>query len=210
MKIAVFGASGKTGQVFIRLASAEGHIITAAVRNPDAFKALKKVRVMKCDVTNTKEVGKVLSAQDAVVSFLGHGKNSPPLLQTHAIEEIISVMSKRGVSRIISLTGSGVRFPGDSISLIDRLMNASINLIDHKRIVDGKLHVKELQKSRLDWTVLRVLKLTNGQLQPNELTLHGPAKILASRETVSEAVLELLNHKGFIRQAPIISSSRSR
>ena len=95
--------------------------------------------------------------------------------------------------------------PGDSVKFIDWCMNAAINVIDHNRIVDGKMHVQALQQSTVDWTVLRVLKLTNGGSQPNILTLHGPAKILVSRETVAQAALDLLEHKGFVQQAPVIS-----
>lgn len=210
MKIAVFGASGKTGQVFVRLAHEQGHKVTAAVRSPGLYESPEKVKVLKCDVSNEKEIAKVIGGQDAIVSFLGHGRNSPPLLQTNAMQEITAAMKRFNVSRIVSLTGTGVRFPGDLISFTDWFMNGVINLIDHKRIIDGKLHVKTLQESGLDWSVIRVLKLTDGIFQPNALTLHGPAKLLVSRETVSKTVLDLLNHKGFMQQSPIISSASKK
>ena len=56
--------------------------------------------------------------------------------------------------RLISLTGTGVRFPGDKITLIDRILNLSISIIDPKRIKDGKNHVTLLKNSDLDWYVM--------------------------------------------------------
>ena len=205
MKIVVFGASGKTGRVFVRLAHEFGHSVTAVVRSTSSYDVPAKVKVVVCDLTIQKDVDNAIARQDAVVSFLGHGKNTPPLLQTNAVQAILRAMKQHKVTRVLSLTGDGVRMPGDSVKFIDWCMNAAINVIDHNRIVDGKMHVQALQQSTVDWTVLRVLKLTNGGSQPNILTLHGPAKILVSRETVAQAALDLLEHKGFVQQAPVIS-----
>ena len=112
---------------------------------------------------------------------------------------------QEGLKRIVSLTGTGVRFPQDKISLIDRILNLSIALIDPKRIKDGRDHVLFLQQSNLEWTVIRVLKLQNTSPKPFSLTPYGPTKWWVSREDVAKASLQVLSDHSFIKQAPIIS-----
>ena len=114
-------------------------------------------------------------------------------------------MAKNNIKRLVSLTGTGVRFPNDKITLIDRFLNSTIRLIDPKRINDGTEHVKVIKNSDSDWTVLRVLKLQNTSLGEFKLTLNGPAKLIVARAEVAQAVLDILEHKLFMHQAPIIS-----
>ena len=116
-------------------------------------------------------------------------------------------MQAAGITRIVSLTGTGVRMPGDKISLFDRTVNHFVEKIDPARVTDGRAHLKVLQATNLDWTVLRVLKLTNGILQPYMLRAHGPTKWWTSRKEVAQAALHILQSGAFSQQAPIIGRS---
>jgi len=127
-----------------------------------------------------------------------------PDVQTSAIQKVVAAMSELGVKRIVSLTGTGVRFPGDNISLVDRFLNLSIGIIDPARVKDGKNHVDVLKASGLDWTVIRVLKLQNTPPRPFALSEHGPTRWYVSRQEVAQAVLQVLEQHSFIKQAPII------
>ena len=112
------------------------------------------------------------------------------------------------VNRIVSLTGTGVRFPGDKISLIDRFMTIGIRFIDYARVKDGINHAKALEESGLNWTILRVAKLQNGAAHGFSINLHGPARGVVSRKTVAKAILEVLEQGTFIHQSPIIGSGK--
>ena len=113
-------------------------------------------------------------------------------------------MKSAGIKRIVSLTGTGVRFPGDRITIADRFLNLGIGIVDPARIEDGKNHVEVLKASNLDWTIIRVLKLQNVSSEPFQLLQNGPTKIYVGRTEVAEAVLQVLEQSSFIRQAPII------
>ena len=113
-------------------------------------------------------------------------------------------MKELDIKRLVSLTGTGVRFSADKISLIDRILNLSISIIDPARVKDGKNHVEVLKRSALDWTVIRVLKLQNVPPKPFELREHGPTKWYVGRQEVAQAVLQVLEQRSFIKQAPII------
>jgi putative NADH-flavin reductase len=204
MKIAVVAANGRSGQAFVETALDAGHTIRAGARNKSHLKPRPNLTVVECDATNETQLKNLMSGQDAVASFIGHVKGSDPNVQTISIQKIVSVMKEVGIKRLVSLTGTGVRFPGDKISLIDRLLNLSIGIVDPARVKDGKNHVEVLKDSGLDWTVIRVLKLQNVVSNKFELREHGPTKWYVSRLDVAQAVLRVLEQHSFIQQAPII------
>jgi putative NADH-flavin reductase len=204
MKIAVIAASGRTGRVFVKEAIAAGHTVRAGVRDMKQRKNDSRVTYVQCDAMNKQDVRNLLKQQDAVVSFIGHVKGSPATLQTKAIEVVLDAMHDHGMNRIVSLTGTGVRLDGDTITLMDRLMNGSIALIDPKRIRDGIMHFELLKDSDLDWTVVRVLKLQNIATRPFTLREQGPTKIVVSRREVAKACVQILEDNSFIHQAPMI------
>jgi putative NADH-flavin reductase len=205
MKIAVIAADGRTGHAFVKAALAAGHHIQAGAREGSSLEPGPSLQVVPCDATNPAQVKALLQGQDAVVSFIGHVKGSHATVQTDAINTALSVMKKLGMKRIVSLTGTGVRFPEDKITLIDRILNLSIRLIDPRRVRDGIQHVEALKASELDWTVLRVLKLQNTSAGDFLLTPNGPTKPYVSRQETAQAALQVLEQASFIRQAPILS-----
>ena len=207
MHIAVIAANGRSGQAFVRAALAAGHTVRAGVYKNNQLEPAGGLEIVHCDATQSEDLRQLLRAQDAVVSLIGHVKGSPANVQADAIQKVIEVMSELGIRRVVSLTGTGVRMPNDQITLIDRILNLSISLIDPARIHDGRRHVALLQASTLDWTVIRVLKLQNVSVKPFSLKLSGPTKIYVGRGEVAQAILQVLEQGSFVRQAPIIAKS---
>lgn len=204
MNIAVIAANGRSGVKFVEEALKVGHRVNAGVHGKHNLTEHPSLTIISCDATNVDDLKKLLKGQDAVVSFIGHVKGSPALIQTEAIDKVITVMGENSQTRLVSLTGTGVRMPGDHITFMDRVLNLSIKLIDPKRINDGIKHVRVIQKSNLDWTVIRVLKLQNTTPKPFTLRSNGPTKLYVSREDVAKAVLQVLEQNSFIKGLPII------
>ncbi len=205
MKIAVIAANGRSGKVFTELALRMGHSISAGVHGVNTLASHENLSVISCDATNKDDIENLIKGQDAVVSFIGHVKGSPENVQTDAMRVLDEAMHRQGIKRVVSLTGTGVRFPGDKISFVDRVLNASIAVIDPKRIRDGKNHVILLQKTQLEWTIIRVLKLQNVPARAFTLKENGPTKWVVGREEVAQAVLQVLENNTFVMRAPIIS-----
>jgi putative NADH-flavin reductase len=204
MRIAIIAADGRSGQAFMEAALSAGHAVRAGTRGSSHLQPHPNLTQVDCDATNEADLSKLITGNDAVASFIGHVKGSAADVQTIAIQKVIQVMGELGVSRLISLTGTGVRFTGDKITLLDRILNVSIGIIDPNRVKDGREHVEALKRSNLEWTVIRVLKLQNVSPQPFALHEHGPTKPYVGRGEVAKAVLEVLEHHSFIKEAPII------
>jgi len=202
--VAVFGANGRSGRVFVAAALSAGYKVRAGVHHGELAPA-KNLISFRCDATNNQEVAEVLSGCDYAVSLLGHVPKSHQLMQTNAINTIAHEMQKQDIKRLVSLTGTGVRIAGDKPSIIDYMANFVIKLIDPHRINDGIQHVRALESTTLDWTVIRVLKLANSTAKPYHLTPGGPAKLLTSREEVASAILAVLNDASTYQTYPIIS-----
>lgn len=208
MKIAVIGANGRSGNAFVQTALEAGHTIRAGVRGNHHFDTHPQLEIMTCDATNSDDLHRLLSGQDVVVSLIGHVKNSPADVQTDAMTKLIATMNDYHMTRVVSLTGTGVRFPGDRITLLDKILNVGVKLVDPKRINDGIHFVEELKKSDLDWTLIRVLKLQNTASKPYVLDDHGPTRLFVNRHEVAEAILTVLTDGSFVRRAPIISRKK--
>lgn len=208
MRIAIIGASGRTGQAFTTTALESGHQVRAGIRGPSPFLAHDNLAVMTCDATILQDVERLIRDQDVVVSLLGHVKGSDKDVQTRATEQILSAMESEQVDRLISLTGTGVRLPGDKVTLSDKLINFGVRLFNKARVEDGLAHAELIKSSPTKWTVIRVLKLSNGNPKQFTLTSHGPTKIHTPRQEAAIAILDLLENSGFIGQMPIISKAK--
>jgi putative NADH-flavin reductase len=207
MKIAVVAANGRTGSVFVEAALGAGHEVVAGVYGSHAFQPHERLAVRTCDATSMTDVQNLLIGVDAVVSLIGHVKGSPENVQTDAMKIIVAAMQAAGIRRIVSLTGTGVRAEGDVITLLDRILNLSIGIVDPARVRDGINHVQVLRESMLDWTVVRVLKLQNVSPSPYALHLHGPTKPYVGRREVAGALLEVIEDNSYIGELPIIGNA---
>lgn len=207
--IAVIGANGKSGQVFVKAALAAGYAIRAGIHSSNTLPTHKNLTCITINATKQSDMEQLLAGADVVVSVVGHGRTSPDHLQSNTIRATIGAMKKHNLRRIISLTGSGVRFPGDTPSLIDRTLNGLLlHIVMPNVIKDGIEHSKLLQASALDWTIIRGLVLTTGKAQSFSLSEHGPAKLLCPRADVAKAILQVITDDGTIRKALIISNSQ--
>lgn len=206
MKIAVLAANGRLGREVVAEALARGHQVRAGTRNGKYYMQHNNLQVVRCDATDAGDVEALIQKCDVVVSCIGHVKGSAANVQTVATKTVTQVMGRLGMKRFVDVTGTGVRMPGDKISFIDRILNAAVTLVDPKRIADGIEHVRVLEKSDLDWTTIRVLKLQTNSERPYRLLLHGPTKLFVSRRDTARAMLDVIENDSFIKQAPIIGS----
>ncbi len=208
MKLCIFGADGRTGVEVVRYATGQGHEVTAFVWGAGPYTYFpNEVRILKGDVMDYSAVTQAIQGSDAVISVLGHIKGSDPLMQTKGMKNITKAMQVLGVRRVLSLTGTGARVPRDTPSFIDRILNFIVGLVDPDRINDGVEHLKVLQNSSLDWTVVRVLKLSkiDADVRTYTLTQGGPAELQTSRKKVARVLVDLISDDTSIRACPVIS-----
>lgn len=208
MKLCIFGAGGRTGVEVVKYALRQGFEVIAFVHSDSSRAYLPEgISIQQGDVMDYDKVEEALKGVDAVISVLGHVRGTDPRMQTTGITNIVRAMRKNGIKRVLSLTGTGARVEGDKPSIIDRLLNVVIKVVDPNRISDGLQHIEVLKESGLDFTIVRVLKLSNRKKESKNymLTDGGPAELQTPRKKVAKVLVDLINDTNYISKQPIIS-----
>ena len=207
-KVAIFGATGRTGRLLVEGALKGGHEVTALVRDPGKLAVShERLRVVEGDVLIPSRVQETVAGADAVLSALGHTKTSPKDVQARGTRNIVAAMKGRGVRRIVSLTGAGVRDPGDRPKLVDRVFSGLLKLLQRDVLEDAERHAEVIRESGLDWTIVRAPRLTDGpatgKYRVGHVGENSGTKI--SRADVAGFMLHELTNDSHVDRAPMIS-----
>lgn len=208
MNVLIFGATGRTGKPLVEQALAAGHNVTAYVRNASKL-TLKhaKLKAVEGNLNETQKMSEAMKGQDAVLIALGQTKGGSKTVMEEAAEVITNVMNKTGVRRLITLTGAGVAQPGDEPKTFNKFMSFMLNLLAKDVLKDSAKHADIVRSSTLDWTIVRVPMLTDGERKGNyrigKVGVDDGPRI--SRADVADFMLKQVADKKFIGQAPVIS-----
>lgn len=209
-KIALFGATGQTGNLFLEAALAQGYEINALVRDASKLNQKSdKLKVLTGDVLNAQDVANTIKNTDIVVSLFGHVKNSPEWLQTNGTKNIIDAMKQHNVERIISLSGGGLPFPEkDKPKFIDKLIRKFMKIVVPKVLNDAINHHEVLAKSDLKWTIVRGPRLTNDPKKEffkiGWVGVNSGTKI--SRGDLADFIVTQIEDETFNFQMPFVSN----
>ncbi|MEU8775329.1 NAD(P)H-binding protein [Streptomyces sp. NPDC048606] len=203
MELTVFGASGGVGREVVRQALAEGHGVTAVVRDPARLDvpAREGLRVaVLADLTDEDALVALLTGRDAVVSALGAANNRQARLTPvagPALRAILAAMDRAGVSRLSAVSAAplGPDAPGDGV-----LLRAVVHPLLRRALRDlyADLAVMEaaIAASGTRWTVVRPPRLLNRPrtgTYRRALDANVPGGKVISRADVADALLSTLN-----------------
>lgn len=213
MQLAIVGATGRTGVPLVHQALARGHLVHALVRSASKAGQLLPtshdgLRLFTGDLLDGEMAAKTIVGTDAVINVAGQVKGAPADLQQRAIEHVIDGMRAAEVRRLVTLTGAGVRMPGDQPKPADRIIRTALKLLQGKLLADSVAYVDAVRASDLDWTVVRAPRLTDGDARGTYRTatnVGGDSSTQISRADLATAMLDLLDDPASIGQAPVVS-----
>lgn len=208
MKITVFGATGRTGVPLVQQALDAGYEVVAFARTPSKLNiSHENLSVVQGDIKDPAAVEQAIVGADAVLSVIGHTKNSAKDVQTVGTRNIVSAMEKHGVKRLISLTGAGVKDPNDQPGLFDRFIVVMLKLISGDVLKDAQNHAQVIKQSGLDWTIVRGPMLTEGphtgDYRVGYVGVNTSPRI--SRADVADFMLTQVEDRKYIGKAPMVS-----
>jgi putative NADH-flavin reductase len=205
--IALFGASGKTGQQFLTVALAAGYRIKALVRTPAKVPKQPNLEVLPGDVLNAADVARTVQGADVVVSLFGHVKDSPAGLQTDGTKNIVAAMQQHGVRKIISLSGGGLPYAEDKPKVPDYLIRGIMKLVVPKVLNDAIAHAEVLKQSGLDWIIVRGPRLTDeprqGKYRVGWVGVNASTKV--GRADLADFILTQVEDDAMVRKMPFVS-----
>lgn len=207
MKIVVLGASGKVGREVVKLQLAEGQEVIAFVHSRSPFEEHENLKIIKGDVHNPDDLDKALKNADSVICALGSWGTKQKDILSSATENILPIMKKYKISRFISVSGSDAEANGDKNSLIHKASRLGFNAFFGKILIDAEKHIKLLENSDLNWTVVRSPAMNNlGKINNYSLAESRPLPWqTVNRQSVAKALIDQLNSEQWLKKAPFIS-----
>jgi len=206
MQVVVFGANGKVGSKIVQKLLNDGHFVRAFVHSESHLTKNPKLQIIQGDIHDAKKVADALDGGNAVISALGSWGTSSKDIVSSGMISIIPGMKTHGITRIVSLTGSGARDSLDHPGLLERINRWIIRIVARKVFDDGEKHIALLRKSKLDWTVVRSPAMRestrNNGFQLSKKSPSPWASIV--RDEVANAVVDLVANKEWRQAAPYI------
>lgn len=205
--IALLGATGKTGRRVLDRALAAGHSVRALVRDPAKLTVTSdRLTVLQGDVLDADAVARTIQGTDAVLSLFGQVRGAPRTLQTDGTRLIVDAMKKHGVTRLVTLSGGGLRAPEDRPKLPDRAIRWLLKLMAGHVLADAEGHLDVLRASGLDWTVVRGPVLTDapGQGKYRVGFVGGDSSMKISRDDLADFILSQVDDRAHVGRMPFV------
>jgi putative NADH-flavin reductase len=211
MNVLIFGASGASGLHLVNEALARGHAVTAFVRDPARLKRTHAaLRMSAGDVLDPASVATAVQGQEAVVCALGtmtevkadraRRQRGVPVCST-GTHNIIQAMAQHGVRRIVVQSSASV---GESLRTGKFGAGAVLRLLLHDVMQDKERQEALVRASRLDWTIIRPVKLSDagksGGIQSGEHLAWGLLSRI-SRADVAAFMLDAVTDTQTLRRA---------
>ncbi|NIV29720.1 MAG: NAD(P)H-binding protein, partial [Anaerolineae bacterium] len=129
MKLAIFGATGRTGKILVAQALETGYEVVAFARKPSNL-GIEHARlsVVQGDVQDAESVASAISGADAVLSVLGPTSNEPTYEVSKGLANILATMEQHDVRRLVQSVGAGVGDPNDKPGLFDKFIKVVLKL----------------------------------------------------------------------------------
>jgi putative NADH-flavin reductase len=208
VRVAVFGASGRTGRLVTERALADGHEVTALVRDRGRLEvAGERLTVAEGDVLDLDDVRPAVRDVEAAVVALGARlKTDSPEVVSAGTRTVVTALEEAGGRRIVLLSIMGV---GDSLGDAGPLARRIISLAMGEDLADRALGEEAVSGSSREWVIVRPTRLSGGRARGRYRA--GPdirAGVLAhaSRADVADFLVAQLTDDTHLRQALTITS----
>ena len=201
MKIVIFGSTGGNGRLILEEAVRRAHDVTAFARNAQALSDVRGLAgVVEGDGRDQLAVGEAVADQGAVIMTVsGRGE---PGVSTAVARTVTVAMKAQGVSRLVATSAYGL------VATRPYVVASLVRRVFAKGFADQLAADEVIQRSDLDWTILRATRLTKGPprrapRQRAELFTTGPYSL--ARIAYASALLDLAENGAHPRQVQHIT-----
>ena len=149
MKVALYGATGKSGSRILKELIARGHEVFAIARNPSHVSE-GGIPVRQDDLSDPQKIAAAVAGADAVVSAYAPPQNDPDAI-VGVTQRQVEALARPAKTRLIVVGGAGGLNVAPGVSLVDS------GYLPEAYLPIAKAHVKALdvlRASDTDWTYL--------------------------------------------------------
>ena len=198
MKVAVFGARGRTCQLVVEELRGAGHEVVAASLRAESVPG---ACVVQADPAACQ--GGVAAAEccDAVVNAMASGKGNP------SCSALARALRDRSGLRYVSVGGAAVDLPGDRKGVPDRIVSWLNRTVAPDLVLDRQAELDVLGASGLRWTMLRPPRLRDGAAKGSvRVSYERPPSMQVTRADLARKVVEALADDSLVGRAPFVSN----
>lgn len=199
MKIAVVGATSRTGLHLVRHAIARGHEVTAFTRRPDVLGGLRVARVVHGEGTSADDLRAAVRGQDAVISIVAASERRPTRVASDVTRALVRAMKAESVGRLVVTSSRSISSTarGLFVAIVWWVFRfAYVDLVREETIVE---------ESGLDYTIVRGTRLTDargtGRYHVDDQADATGGTHALSREDFALAILDAAEERTFLHKA---------
>lgn len=204
MNVTVIGSAGRTGRLVLAEAVRRGHKVTAFTRRAEALAALSDLAaVVIGDGRDPQAVRQAVAHADAVIAIVSApGRKGPH--HTAAVAEVLTeAMSEAGTRRLVVTSAYPI------VAVRPRLPMALLRRVFADAYADAGRMERIVRASDLDWTVVRLNRLTDGpargRVRISRGLLDRPASL--TRADAAAVLLDVLADSAYARTAVNVGGS---
>ncbi|MBZ2199647.1 NAD(P)-dependent oxidoreductase [Occultella gossypii] len=192
MRLAVLGASGRTGRELVDHACARGHDVIGVVRDP--AKARSDWNSAVAEGTDSAALTEAMTDADAVAFCIGPVEKTDAGVMEKSAIATVQAMRIAGVNRLVLITASGPFDDGDG-PFTRYVAKPIVQRILREQFADMVATEAVIHDSGLDWTIVRPPMLTesgarSGYRERRDGNVRGG--ILIARADLARAMVDLL------------------
>jgi len=210
VKIAVIGATGRTGRPLVAELLRRGHTVTVLVRDPAKLgNTDQPVQMVTGDSRTRADLDRLVVGADAVVSALGPAAKETSL-HTETATVLIEAMRAAGVRRFVGVSGAGIDVPGDQKSVSAKVISKAIQTLGGEVVKDKPAEHAVYAASDLAWTLVRPPRLVDGDATGRlEHDAHRSTKSTKiTRADLAAFLADVVEQDLYERQAPFVATAR--
>lgn len=210
MRIAVIGATGRSGRLLVAELLRRGHRVTVLVRDPAKLGDLaQQVQIVTGDSRNRGDLERLLADVEAVVSALGPTAKEANL-HTETATALVDAMHAAGVARFVGVSGAGIDVPGDEKALSAKIISKAIQTLGGVVVKDKPAEYAVYAASDLAWTLVRPPRLVDGE-PTGRVEHHAHRSTKSTKITRADLALfvaDVVEQDLYPRQAPFTATAR--
>jgi putative NADH-flavin reductase len=213
MRIALFGAHGRTGLQLTRQALDHRHTVVAVTRRPTEFPVdHPRLTIAGAEVSDREAVADAIAGADAVLSTLGVPFTRKPLtVYSAGLASIVAGMERHGVKRVVVVSSAATdpRPHAQGGFLLNRVMQPLVTAtIGRTTYADMHRMESFLHDTNLDWTVMRPAGLFDAEaVSDYRLEEDHSEGVFTSRADLAASMLAVLESPAWVCHDVAVTTS---
>jgi nucleoside-diphosphate-sugar epimerase len=212
MNVTVFGATGEIGRAVVGKLLADGHTVTAYVRNSGKLSDVDpRLVIVSGELSDAQRIRDSIRAAEAVISCLGPSLNrrGDGMPVTEGTRNIVAAMVAEHVDRYVGLATPSVPDERDTPTMKARILPVMAGLLFPNALQEIVGMSRAVTDSGLDWTIARITSPNNREPKGTwRAGFLGRDKVgsAMSRADIAAFLVAQLGDDTYSRAAPAISN----